>query len=293
MKVLAFGEILFDCYPTVRKIGGAPLNFCAHLAKLGGDVSILSAIGRDSNGEEAARIVKEFGVDIRYLQYQPDLPTGMCRVTYCEGEPQYELVYPCAYDSILENEQIYKEHFDVFYFGTLAARGETSQNTLKAILQNGNFQTVLFDMNLRQHYYSKESVLEGLSACHIVKMNREEFSYVKEISGISETEYEKALRQLCIKHQIQTAILTLDKEGACIFDGTEGFFRAPVSKGEFVSAVGAGDSFCACFLYHYFHKTPMQIGLEKANRLAGYVVSREGAIPEYPEGLKEEIKKNQ
>ncbi|MBQ7791868.1 MAG: carbohydrate kinase family protein [Clostridia bacterium] len=89
---------------------------------------------------------------------------------------------------------------------------------------------------------------------------------------------------------MKTAILTLDKDGACVFDSDQGFFRAPVAKGTFVSAVGAGDSFCACFLYHDFQKTPLSTTLEKANRLAGYVVSREEAIPDYPETLKEEIR---
>ncbi|MBQ7791869.1 MAG: hypothetical protein IJ367_00025 [Clostridia bacterium] len=192
MKVLAFGEILFDCYPTDRKIGGAPLNFCAHLAKLGAEVSILSAIGKDSNGEEAVRIVKEFGVDTRYLQVSSHFPTGMCRVTYCEGEPQYELVYPSAYDRILENEKIYEESFDVFYFGTLASRGETSQMSLQKLLKKGNFEQVFFDMNLRQNFYSEELVTDGLLASDIVKMNRDEFAYVKEISGILEQEYDKA-----------------------------------------------------------------------------------------------------
>ncbi len=289
MKVLAFGEILFDCYPTAKKIGGAPLNFCAHLSQLGAAATILSAVGEDSYGAEAISIVKNFGVDTRYLQICTHFPTGVCNVTYRDNEPQYDLVFPCAYDAIEENELILGEDFDVFYFGTLACRGEASHNTLQKLLQKGKFSTVFFDMNLRQHYYSKELVTQGLLACDTVKMNREEFSYVKEISQIADTDYETALKLLCEQYKIQTAILTLDRDGACIYDCKEGFFHAPVAKGEFVSAVGAGDSFCACFLYHAFLGTSLQTALEKANLLAGYVVSREEAIPIHPEQFKEKI----
>ncbi len=289
MKVLAFGEILFDCYPTAKKIGGAPLNFCAHLAQLGAKAAMFSAVGEDSQGAEAISIVKNFGVDTRYLQICSSLPTGVCNVTYHDKEPQYDLIFPCAYDAIEENELILGEAFDVFYFGTLACRGEASRTTLQKLLKHGKFSAIFFDMNLRQHYYSKELVTQGLLACHIVKMNREEFSYVKEISQIADTDYETALKLLCEQYQIQTAMLTLDRDGACIYDRKEGFFHAPVAKGTFVSAVGAGDSFCACFLYHTFLGTPLQTALEKANLLAGYVVSREEAIPIYPEQFKEKI----
>lgn len=289
MRVLAFGEILFDCYPTDRKIGGAPLNFCAHLSQLGANVTILSAVGEDAYGAEAISIVKNFGVDTRYLHIRPSLPTGVCKVTYRGDEPEYDLVFPCAYDAIEENELILGEDFDVFYFGTLACRGGVSENTLRNILQKGSFSTVFFDMNLRQNYYSKELVIQGLLACNTVKMNREEFCYVKDISQISETDHETGLKLLCERYQIKTAILTLDRDGACVYDREEGFFHAPVAKSEFVSAVGAGDSFCACFLYHLFHKTSIPTALEKANLLAGYVVSREEAVPIYPAHFKEKI----
>lgn len=292
MKVLAFGEILFDCYPTTKKIGGAPLNFCAHLAKLGGNSSIFSALGKDSAGEEALSLVCDFGVDTGYLQTDSSLPTGECRVSYQGLEPVYELVFPCAYDAILENTALYDTSFDVLYFGTLACRGEVSRATLEQLLEKGNFPIRFFDMNLRQQYYSKELVLWGLSACNMVKMNREEFAYVRTITGITEPEVSDALAQLCRKHRIQTAILTLDKDGACVYDGTNGFFQAPIVPGDFVSAVGAGDSFCACLLFHIFRGASIPTALKKASLLAGFVVSREEAIPDYPPRLQKELLAN-
>lgn len=288
MKVLAFGEVLFDCYPTAKKIGGAPLNFCAHLKQLGANSFLYSAVGADAEGEQALQIAKGLGVDTRYFSVANQLPTGVCRVTYQDGEPCYDLSLRCAYDAILLTD-MEEETFDLFYFGTLAQRDPVSRDTLQKLLSSGRFSSVFFDINLRQHYYSEELVKEGLFACNIVKMNREEFSYVKEISHIKESSDEKALQAICDCYHIQTALLTLDKDGACALDETQGFVRATAKESEFCSAVGAGDSFSACFLYHLFCGASLSTALEQASILAAYVVSREEAIPVYPQELKQKL----
>lgn len=289
MKVLAFGEILFDCYPTAKKIGGAPFNFCAHLAKLGDISALYGAVGDDELGEQALSFAKEYGVDTRFLKRHPNLPTGVCKVTYQNGEPCYDLGGFFSYDSISFDDSVVCEAYDVFYFGTLALRSEESRKTWEELLKEGKFNHRFFDMNLRQHYYTKELLEQGLFACDIVKMNREEFSLIsliKNTVSLTEEEITLALEKICQSYHIQTAILTLDSEGACVWDEKQGFFRVPARRTNFVSAVGAGDSFCACFLYHFMRGHALPVCLEKASRLAAFVVSREEAIPAYsPEFL--------
>lgn len=289
VNVLAFGEILFDCYPTQDNIGGAPFNFSAHLAQLGASVSLYSAVGADPLGEKATSLATAYGVNTRYLAVCADYPTGICKVTYRGMEPDYDLRQESAYDHIPANEKPLEQPFDVLYFGTLACRGETSANTLRRLQSEYAFETVFFDMNLRQNYYSESLVKEGLRNATIVKMNREEFSYVKEISNISESDTSCALDKICQLYHIQTAILTLDSDGACAWDKTHGFLSVSAKTTEFVSAVGAGDSFCACFLYHHKKGHPLSVCLEKASLLAGFVVSREEAIPLYPEDLLQKL----
>lgn len=287
MNILSFGEILFDCYPTARKIGGAPLNFSAHLAKLGALVSLYSAVGEDALGQEAISIAKNMGVDTRYLQTVSSFPTGVCNVSYQGKDPAYDLSQISSYDKIALLPEIFEKTFDLFYFGTLASRDETSENTLKALLGKGKFKQVFFDINLRQHYYSEELVKQGLTCSHIIKMNREEFQYVKKISRITDEDNQTALQKVCERYSVYTAILTLDKDGAVVWDTKQGFFTAPAKESEFVSAVGAGDSFCACFLYHRLKGAAIPHALEKASILSSYVVSCEEAVPAYPHWLKE------
>ncbi len=289
MKILAFGEVLFDVYPAFRTLGGAPLNFCAHLSQLGEEGYMYSAVGTDEAGQEVLRQAESYGVNTRYLTQDENYPTGACFVTRREGEPVYDLTQISAYDHIGIDDRIRGESFDVLYFGTLAQRGEVSRNTLCFLRETLNCDTVFFDMNLRQNYYSAQLVEEGLFAADMVKMNREEFLYVKEISLCSESDEEAALAYLCNKYHIRVAILTKDKDGACVYEVETGCFRAGCVPGEFVSAVGAGDSFCACFLHHYLRGASLPVALEKASILAGFVVSREEAIPRYPDWLRKAV----
>ena len=285
MNVLAFGEILFDCYPTAQKIGGAPFNFCAHLSKLGESCTLYGAVGEDDLGTKALSYAKEYGVDTAFLKQHPTLPTGVCRVSYHHGEPCYDLTGYFSYDSIPVDTAVLHQSYDVFYFGTLALRGEVSRKTCEVLLEKGNFGIRFFDMNLRQHYYTDELVKWGLFCCDMVKMNREEFLFVKKISSVTTEAYQSGLQEICRIYHIKTAILTLDSEGACVWDEQQGFFSTPTQKTEFVSAVGAGDSFCACFLYHYQRGHQLAVCLEKASVLAGYVVSFEEAIPHYSDKI--------
>ncbi len=285
MNVLAFGEILFDCYPTGDKIGGAPFNFAAHLAQLGESTCLYGAVGRDDLGEKAIRLAQDYGVNTEFLQKNPDYPTGICKVTYQNQEPNYDLSQESASDHILYQKIPADKSFDVLYFGTLACRMETSKNTLQQLKKSHPFSTLFFDMNLRQNYYTQELVKEGLQSADMVKMNREEYFFIKEIASVTEEITELSLKEICRKYNIKTAILTLDKDGACVWDETQGFYQAEAAETNFVSAVGAGDSFCACFLYHYMKGRPLSVCLKKASLLSAFVVSKEEAIPVYPEKL--------
>ena len=289
MKVLSFGELLFDRYPSGEKIGGAPFNFSAHLSQLGDESYLLTAVGEDALGDQALQIAKSYGVNTSLVKRHPSLPTGVCNVTYRGTEPVYELCEGVSYDEIPYSPKITGQSFDVLYFGTLASRNEFSKNTLQKLIASNGFPTLFFDMNLRMNYYSETLILQGMKASQIVKMNREEFQYVKHCFAPNASHTEDAMITLSQAFDIETLLLTLDKEGAMVYDQREGFCKIPCKEGEFVSAVGAGDSFCACFLHHLKKGTPLKGAMEKAALLASFVVSQEEAVPSYPADLRKKL----
>lgn len=289
MKILAFGEILFDVDVSKNEsiLGGAPMNFCSHLAKLGAEGYMLSAVGRDELGREALKHADNFGVKKDYVVLS-EKPTGKCLITYRGGEPSYDLSMVSAYDYIDVTDEIINniksEIFDVFYIGTLAQRNKNSSESLRRILREVSFPVIFYDMNLRQDYYTVEIIEESLKACNILKINREEYDFLLK-QGFVRNEDE-----LSEKYDIDIVLLTRDKDGAEI-SGKKIKETIAVSGIEtnVVSTVGAGDSMCACFLYNLLNGADAKTALQRANILASYVVSHKEAIPEYTKELIKEI----
>ncbi|MBQ7896983.1 MAG: carbohydrate kinase [Clostridia bacterium] len=280
MKILSFGEILWDVYPDESYIGGAPLNFAAHLKKHGEEVYMLSALGEDSLGERARHVLEEWGINVEYVSVLKDKETGKCLVTLDENSlPSYNLLYDVAYDFI--DSGVVTENFDVLYFGTLALRSVGNLNSIKALLEKGVFGEVFVDVNIRPPFYSKESVELAINNATILKVSLEELYEVASLLDMKESEDYKAFaKELKKKNpRLKCIIITLGADGAYALE--HGEYYCPAEKACVVSTVGAGDSFSASFLHKYLKGNNVKDCLKYASRVAGFVVSHSAAVPDY------------
>lgn len=293
MKITVFGEILWDIFPDKREIGGAAFNFAAHMAKLGADVTMLSALGKDNEGDDAFAAAAQFGIDLAHTA-RVDLPTGRSLITLTDGTPDYELPYPVAYDCV-PLPPAGSECFtaDALYFGTLPARSPDSvtRASLKALFEQGNFREIFYDINIRKQFYSPELLDLALSHATIFKLSRDE-RRVLDIDADPDN-HKAFCRAICRRYpNLKLVLLTLDKDGSKVYDArADKILRIRCSKAKVVSTVGAGDSFSACFLYNYLSGEPVDVCLRRATVLADYVVGHLGAIPEYTQELKSKIRK--
>lgn len=304
MKILAFGEILFDVFGTSEKLGGAPLNFCADMVKMGAEGYIISAVSNDRLGQNAINSLKNLGVDYSLTNTESLFGTGVCQVALDEdGEPSYNLLEGVAYDHITASDEeiakINAEEFDVFYFGTLAQRNISSRATLEKILANCSFKKVFFDINIRASFYSNDIIKFGLENADILKINYSECALLCDMGFCStlfpdksdDEAIKKICREICENFSIETVIVTLDKDGACAYKhSTEEFCKSRKAESEVVSTVGAGDAFSACFIYNYVSGATLQECIVRANILGDYTVTYLEAIPPYTDELLNIIK---
>jgi fructokinase len=288
MKILSFGEVLWDIFGDEYLIGGAAFNFCGHLAKLGAESYIVTAVGKDELGDRAMKETEKLGVKTDFIR-KVDYPTGRCDVTVKDGTPTYKIAENVAYDYIPVSENIFESSFDAIYFGTLSARNEFSYRTIETILEKAKYREVFCDINIRQTYYSKKTLKNCLDKATILKLSRDELFALKEFDLAPIDDYETMLRYLSKQYDIKVIILTLDKEGAMVYMGGR-IYISPKPQNKPVSTVGAGDSFSACFLYNYLSGNTIETCLERAVALSDYVVTKTGAIPEYTEELLKKIK---
>ena len=282
MKVLSFGEILWDVYPDEKYIGGAPLNFAAHFVKLGGDAYMLSALGDDELGRLALGKLKGWKINADHVAILKDVPTGKCLVTLDnDGKPSYDLLDGVAYDRI--DCGITGEKFDALYFGTLALRGGDNMRGLERIIKNNAFGEIFVDVNVRPPFYSKESILFALDHATVVKISDEELPVVmREIFG-ADRDFADAAKMIAERFgNIKMIVITRGERGAYAYDAREKKqYFSDAEKVDVVSTVGAGDSFSAAFMYGFLSGEPTEKCLDRAGKLAAFVVSRTDAIPEY------------
>lgn len=302
MKVLAFGEVLWDIFEEDYKIGGAPFNFCGHLTKLGAQTSMISAVGSDELCDITLKKVRASGIDDSLISVNSFM-TGVCQVTRnAEGQPTYDLKADTAYDNILVDDKsisyIKQKEFDAFYFGTLAQRSQVSQSSLIHLLETCQFREIFCDLNLRSPFYNNETIKLCLRYATIFKINRDECKIIAEtvlhdfrVYEDSIEYYRKFCAALAKQYDLKIVLITLDRDGAIVYNRLQNLYVTsghPESKA--VSTVGAGDSFSACFLYNYLNGNDMADSALRAGILSDFVVTKTEAVPDYPDNLLSKIR---
>ncbi len=292
MDVLCFGEILFDKIGGKSYLGGAPLNFAAHMKRLGARSFILSRLGMDENGDKALSEVEELGVVSKFIQRDPDHATGEVDVVLNEGSPEYTFNEKAAYDFIDLEEFIVHytiAEFSFLYFGTLAQRNEVSRSTLWQLTEDIDFPEVFFDINLRENFYTPEIVHVSLHKATIFKLNDEEVVLVSKMLYEREMDTEELCSNLSADFQLKLIIVTKGGEGCSVYEN-DSLVEVAGEKVEVRDTVGAGDAFSAAFMFYYLKDGDSVKAAEKANKLGAFVASSDGAIPDYSPEIKEALK---
>ena len=286
--VIGMGEVLWDVLPEGKKLGGAPCNFAYHVSQFGVDSCAVSAIGDDALGKEIIASLDSKGVNynIETVPY----PTGTVQVELdADGVPQYEIKENVAWDNIpytalLEN---LAQRTKALCFGSLAQRNVVSRNTINRFLDaipDENDPLVVFDINLRQGFYTKEIICHSMERCNILKINDEELVTISRLFGYPGIDLQDKCWILLGKYNLKMLILTCGINGSYVFTPGNVSFQ-PTPKVEVADTVGAGDSFTAAFIASILKGRPVAEAHRKAVEVSAFVCTQPGAMPVLPPDL--------
>lgn len=277
-RLCIFGEVLFDHFPDgTRVLGGAPFNVAWHLQAFGQAPLFISRVGNDPEGAAVRQAMQDWGMDTDGLQTDAQRPTGRVSVAFVEGEPEYDIVAPCAYDAIVPtpgNDQ----HYRLLYHGSLALRDETSRQTLAAL--RANRPDILFlDVNLRSPWWERQAVLEMLEAAHWVKLNTDELALLSPAGN----KHAPSAADFLAAHALEGLVLTHGAQGAEVLTASGEHIQVrPARATEVVDTVGAGDAFAAVVILGLAHAWPLDLTLQRAQDFASRLVGRRGATVRDP-----------
>ena len=280
-KVIGIGELLWDVFPDHKKIGGAPVNFAYHVSKLGNSSLALSAVGKDELGDELIDVIDKAGVhyDVEHTDYL----TGTVQVTLSgEGVPSYEICEPVAWDFIPLKPEWEEEakKASAICFGSLAQRGEVSRQSIRRFLELAPVATFkVFDINLRQQFYSEQLVRESLELCNVLKINDEELEVVAEMFRLTGSQDEQC-QTLLDQFQLKLLVLTCGINGSYLYRNNEISYKE-TPKVKVADTVGAGDSFTAAIVAGLLNNQSLDEMHERAVKLSAFVCTQNGAMPEY------------
>jgi fructokinase len=287
MRVLSIGEVLWDHCGAATTLGGAPLNFSAHLLRLGHTAAILSALGQDEWGEKAVKKIEELGIDRRFLQSTYSAPTGSTRVTTGPaGEPSSIIIRPAAYEyasfSLATVREICEFSPDWLYIGTLFHSSSHLLERTLNLRQSINHLRVLYDVNLRRDNWNL-CLVERLSHfADVVKMNELEARTFADAINIGD--HQNWLSEFCCawlnRFDLDCICVSLGSRG-CAIATADTACVIPCIPIVSVDALGAGDAFCAGLLHGWHHGWNIDNIGELANFLGAAVASKLGAIPDW------------
>lgn len=285
--VVGLGEVLWDMLPEGRKIGGAPVNFAYHAGQFGIDTMAVSAIGNDKLGEDT--IAEMNGKHLNHIFPSVPYPTGSVQVSLDEkGVPAYDIKENVAWDNIPFTNEIESvaRSCRAVCFGSLAQRNAVSRSTIRKFIESTPSGCIrIFDINLRQNFYTSNVIHDSLELCNILKINDEEIMLVSRMFNYDSSNIENVCRTIIEDFSLEMVILTCGTKGSYIFT-KGGVSFMPTPKVNVADTVGAGDSFTGSFCAAILRGLPVAEAHKKAVEVSAYVCTQNGAMPEIPESMK-------
>ena len=280
--VVGLGELLWDLLPTGKQLGGAPANF-AYITSLLGDNGIpASRLGQDALGAAAIRRLGELALPTEFIQKDTDHPSGTVQVEVDgAGQPRFEISGSVAWDFLdwTPQWQTLAHQADAVCFGSLAQRSEHSRATVrKFVLASGRNAVRVFDVNLRQSFYTAQVLAESMKLATIVKLNHEELPRIMRLFELEHHREEDSARRLLSLHDLKLVCVTRGNGGSLLISAGE-CSEHPGFRVKVADTVGAGDAFTAGIVHGYLRGTSLAQINENANRVGAWVASQSGATP--------------
>jgi len=276
-RIFALGEVLWDLLPSGPVLGGAPANFACHACALGAETTLVSRVGNDELGREVVRQLTAKGLPPAQVQVDLHRPTGTVTVELEGGQPLYTIHENVAWDAIEPDERAWEA--DAVCFGALAQRSPISRASIHRMVE-GTRQDAwrVFDINLRQSFYSQEVIVSSLALANVLKLNDAELPVLEQMFTL------RGIEALARRFHLRAVVLTRGGEGSALWsDGA--LVEHPGIPTTVRDTIGAGDSFTAALTLGLLANRPLDRILDHASRVASFVCSQAGATPPLPPEL--------
>lgn len=286
--VAGIGEVLWDIVGEHETLGGAPVNFAYHAGQLGAESWPVSAVGVDERGKRALSVLQRHRVATDHIVSVEGVPTGYVMAELDgDGIASYTFPDDVAWDHLrLEPKTAdLAARLDAVCFGSLAQRSTRSREAIHRFLDAMRPGALkIFDLNIRQQFYTRNIIRDSLVKADILKLNDDELALMAELEDLG-NDQEKQMRRLLERFDLSLVVLTRGGNGSMLMSADEVSEHRGFAA-EVVDTIGAGDSFTAATAMGLLRGCSLEKINEQAGLTAAYVCSHSGAMVALPDHVK-------
>jgi fructokinase len=285
-RIVGIGEVLWDLLPSGPQLGGAPANFAHHAAQLGAGVQIITRVGKDTYGRKILQRFQEMKLDSSAVQMDDQLPTGTVAVFLNNGAPQFAINDNMAWDALSVSREALEAatRASAICFGTLAQRTKSAAAAVQELVAATPAMSLrVFDVNLRQNFYSNEILRQSFEIANVLKLNDDELPVISRAFQLK-GDATQNIQELARRFDFQLVALTRAAMGSLLYRAGK-WSDLPGRKMDIVDTIGAGDAFTAALVMGLLNQFDLEDIHRIAEDIASYVCSQPGATPVLPPNL--------
>jgi len=291
--IIGVGEVLWDLLPAGAEMGGAPTNFAYHAHALGAQAGVVTRVGADPLGKEIVERFNRFGFVPETVQLDDEAPTSTVSVSLNgDGIPHYIIHENVAWDQLAVTPAALASvrQADAVCFGTLAQRNGIARAAIQRLVAAAPATTWrVFDINLRQNFYSQEIIEQSLRLANVLKLNESELLVLAEMFDLGKTPQQQ-IKALAQGFGMRLVALTRGAQGSLLYRDEKWSEQESLAV-QVVDTVGAGDAFTAALVMGLLLEMNLDDLHATAAELAAYVCSQAGATPPPPTQIRDRFTK--
>ncbi len=272
-KMPELGETLIGSNFQVNA-GGKGLNQAVAIAKLGGDVSFLGAVGNDANGHMLVDTLCTNGVTFKGITIE-NTSTGIAMITVVDGNNFIILDSGANYE--LTPEIIEQHSCSITQSDFCVMQLEIPLDSVIKVCEIAAGSNTKVILNPAPFQILPETLFPKID--YLIPNEHE----AQDLTGIclnNEENCKKAVLALR-KKGTPNIIITLGERG-CVYNIGDEIVFHPAAKANVVDTTSAGDCFIGALVTKLSQSEPLENAITYATKASAITVSREGASKSIP-----------
>lgn len=258
--------------------GGKGANQAVMAARLGGEVTMVSKLGRDTFGESTLENFRDQNVDTRHVHLTDEAFSGVAPIAV-DAEGRNAIIIVTGANDHLTTAEIDEARPAIAAAKVLVCQLEIPSDISLHAMRIAHEEGVRAVFNPAPAQPDLPRELYCL--CDVFCPNESETEILTGMPVGTVEEAERAAR-IMMDRGASTVVLTLGERGSLIVtaDGCE---HVPVEPVNAVDTTGAGDAFVGSLAYFLALGKPLEDAVRRANTIAAFSVTAPGTQTSFPQ----------